>query len=110
MGHTEPGALVRDIRERHGISRGELARRAGLAEEEVGRIEDGRSSPTFDELRALLRSMGEEPVLASRRLAHSADPVHMATTRALAPAARLERALEWNRFASELSRAPHRNR
>lgn len=110
MGHAEPGALVRDTRERHGVSRGELALRAGLTEEEVVRIEDGRVSPTFDELRALFRSLGEEPVLASRRLAHSADPRHMATARALPPAARLERALEWNRFASELNRAPHRTR
>lgn len=101
---------MRQTRERHGISRSQLALRAGLTEEEVGRIEDGHASPTFDQLRALLRSMGEDPVLASKRLAHRADPAHMATAHALAPEERLDRAFEWNRFASELSRAPRRDR
>jgi hypothetical protein len=71
----------------------------------VSRIERGDVSPTFATLRALMLSMGEQPVLERRRLETDWDPVHMASTLARTPEERATLAISWNRLAGQLAAA-----
>jgi transcriptional regulator with XRE-family HTH domain len=63
----QPAELVRSTRERLGLSQRRLALRAGTTQAQVSRIERGEISPTFDTIRQLMLSMGEEVSLQPRR-------------------------------------------
>src|SRR3979490_2316867 len=52
--------LLRQARERAGLSQRELAQRAGTAQSVVARIERGLTSPTWDTLERLLEAAGYE--------------------------------------------------
>lgn len=97
--------LVRATRERLGLTQRELALRAGTTQAAVSRIERGLVSPTFKTLQELMISMGEEPVLAARRLPTDWDPLHMKSTLARSPEERLALAVSWNRMAGRLAEA-----
>jgi transcriptional regulator with XRE-family HTH domain len=97
--------LVRSTRERLGLSQRTLALRAGTTQAAISRIERGLVSPTFTTLRELMISMGEEPVLSSRRLPTEWDSVHMTSSLARTPEERLALALSWNRMAGRLAAA-----
>jgi transcriptional regulator with XRE-family HTH domain len=51
-------AIVREARSRARLSQRELARRAGKAQSEIGRIEAGRQDPTFATIERLVRAAG----------------------------------------------------
>ena len=51
-------ALVREARAQAGLSQRALARRAGVAQSEIARIEGGRQDPSFNRLERLLRAAG----------------------------------------------------
>jgi transcriptional regulator with XRE-family HTH domain len=72
----DPGAMVRDARQRHGLSQRRLAIRAGTSQDAISRIERGAESPTLVRLHGLLLVMGEELVLTTRPLPSplSAEP------------------------------------
>src|SRR3954452_11719247 len=55
----DAGALIRDARERHGISQQTLARRAATTQKQISRIERGEISPSVATLSRLLAAMGE---------------------------------------------------
>ena len=55
---TTPGTLLADARQRAGLTQRELAERAGTAQSVVARIENGRTSPTFETLERLVRAAG----------------------------------------------------
>ena len=55
-----PGAMIRDVRARCGLSQRELAERAGTSQSVVGRIEAGLSSPSVGTLERLLAAAGYE--------------------------------------------------
>lgn len=61
------GALVRETRERHGLSQSRLARRAGTTQAVVSRVERGVASPSLDTIRGLLAAMGWEIDVELRR-------------------------------------------
>jgi len=61
------GRLLKETRERHGLSQRRLARRAGTTQAVVSRIEQGRASPSVDTLERLLAAMGWELDLGLRR-------------------------------------------
>jgi transcriptional regulator with XRE-family HTH domain len=109
-GINDPAQLVRSTRERLGLSQRRLALRAGTTQAAISRIERGLVSPTFTTLRELMMAMGEEPVLAARRLPTDWDPAHMASTLARTPEERLELALSWNRMGRRLADAGRRAR
>lgn len=54
------GRLLREARERAGLSQRELAERAGTSQSVVARIESGRTSPTEGTLSRLLEAAGFE--------------------------------------------------
>ena len=54
------GALIREARERAGLTRAELARRARMSPSTVARYETGQSSPTIDTARRCLDACGFE--------------------------------------------------
>jgi predicted transcriptional regulator len=97
--------LVSSTRKRLGLSQRRLALRAGTTQAAISRIERGVVSPTFRTLRELMISMGEEPVLTSRRLPTNWDPVHMKSMLERTPEERLELAISWNRMAVRLAAA-----
>jgi transcriptional regulator with XRE-family HTH domain len=100
-----PAELIRSTRQRLGLSQRRLALRSGTTQAAVSRIERGVVSPTFATLRELMIAMGEEPVLSSRRLPTSWDPVHMASTLARTPGERLALAVSWNKLSGRLAAA-----
>src|SRR3954467_6295555 len=61
----EAGALIRNARERHGISQQTLARRAATTQKQISRIERGEISPSVATLARLLAAMGERLELAA---------------------------------------------
>lgn len=67
--HTGPdvGRLIRETRERHGLSQQRLARRAGTTQAVVSRIERGAASPSFDTVQRLLGALGWELDMRLRR-------------------------------------------
>jgi transcriptional regulator with XRE-family HTH domain len=51
-------AIVREARERAGLSQRDLARHAGKAQSEIAKIERGRREPTFATIERLVRAAG----------------------------------------------------
>lgn len=100
-----PGTVIKQHRDRIGLSQRSLARRAGTTQAAVSRIERGLTTPTWETVRALLLAMGYEPELSGRRLHGRWDPVHLAAVRERSPAERLELAMSTNRLAGRLRQA-----
>jgi transcriptional regulator with XRE-family HTH domain len=55
--------MVRTARRRAGLTQRELARRSGIPQPTISRIERGLISPTFDTLRPLIEGAGMELLL-----------------------------------------------
>jgi transcriptional regulator with XRE-family HTH domain len=100
-----PGEIVQQHREQLGLSQRSLARRAGLTQAAVSRIESGRAAPNWETVRALLLAMGYEPELTPRRLSGRWDPLHLAALRERSPSERFELAISANRLAGRLRQA-----
>ncbi len=62
------GLLVREARERHGLTQKQLAIRARTSQAAISRIERGLVSPTVETLEKLLAMVNEELVLGAREL------------------------------------------
>jgi transcriptional regulator with XRE-family HTH domain len=58
-----PGQLLREARERHGVSQKRLAMRASTTQSAISRIERDRISPSVETLRELLYLLGEDLTL-----------------------------------------------
>jgi transcriptional regulator with XRE-family HTH domain len=96
--------LVKSARRRYGLSQRRLAVRAGTSQAFISRIEQGDVSPTIRTLRRILLVMGEDLVIASRRLQSDGDHDGPAADehRGLSMDERLERGLAFSAFAAEL--------
>jgi len=94
--------LLRETRQRHGLSQRSLARRAGTSQSWISDIERDRVSPTEDALRRLLLCLGEELVMSTQRLAghsgHGALPLASAATMA----DRIIDGASWSELASAM--------
>jgi transcriptional regulator with XRE-family HTH domain len=95
--------LVRELRERHGLSQAALAYRAGTTQQAISRIEQGLVSPTVDMLSRLVRACGEELVLDARPRGVPFEDAQLAEQAALDMSERLGLASSWNRFAGEVT-------
>jgi len=87
------------------VSQESLARRAGLTQASVSRIESGQTSPRWDTVRALLLGLGLEPGISPRPLRSRANPAQLAAIRRRAPEDRLALAISANRLAARLNQA-----
>jgi transcriptional regulator with XRE-family HTH domain len=56
----DAATMVRTARRRAGLTQRELARRSGIPQPTISRIERGLMSPTFDTLLPLIRAAGME--------------------------------------------------
>lgn len=52
------GAVVRELREREGLTLAEVARRGGFGEHYPGRVERARADPRVSQLTRLARALG----------------------------------------------------
>ena len=102
---SEPGSLIRERREQLGLTQRALARRAGLTQAAVSRVERSRSSPNWETVRALLLAMGLAPELRASRLGGRWDPAHLAAALERSPTERLELAISANLLAGRLRQA-----
>ena len=98
-----PGALIRSARERHGLTKAQLALRAGTSQNAVSRAERDEVSPSVDTIQRLLGAMGERLELSVRRIDGDFDSDHLADSMTQTMGERLERSLAWNRFAGRLA-------
>ena len=89
--------LLREARERQGVSQRRLALRAGTSQDAISRIERGVESPTLERLANLMTVLGERLELDT---AHTPGVEHAAVP----PTARerLREAASWNLVASQL--------
>jgi transcriptional regulator with XRE-family HTH domain len=99
------GIVIREHRQRSGLSQRALALRAGMTQAAISHIERESAAPNWETVRALLLAMGYEPELGTRRLQGRWDPVHLAASRARSPSERLELAISANRLAGRLRQA-----
>jgi transcriptional regulator with XRE-family HTH domain len=97
-----PGQVIREHRQELGLSQRSLARRAGMTQAAISRIERGTGAPNWQTVRALMLAMGYEPELGARRLHGRWDPVHLAASLERSPAERLELAISANRMAGRM--------
>jgi transcriptional regulator with XRE-family HTH domain len=105
-----PAELVKSTRTRKGISQRSLAIRAGTSQSAIARIESGAEEVTWPRLRALMLSMGEEPVLTSQPMNGRYEPLDLLADRSLAPETRLANGIAFDKFATELAAAGRRAR
>lgn len=85
--------MLRMARRRAGLSQRELARRAGVPQPTVSRIERGRMSPSLDTLGPLIEACGMELEVVERPGA-GVDRTLIVQRLRMRPAERLQRAVE----------------
>lgn len=91
----KPSRFLRDARRRAAVSQRELARRTGVPQATISRIERGRVSPSTETLARLLDACGQE-LVAVERPGRGLDRTLIAEKLRLAPGDRARRAAaEW---------------
>lgn len=97
------GTALRRERERRGVSQSALARRTGVPQPAISRIEAGGEVPSLERFGRLLAGLGLRAELGLAPLAaHRGEPAHLAAIRRLTPGERIEQAAGWGGFAAEL--------
>lgn len=84
------GQLLREARERHGVSQKQLAMRASTAQSAISRIERDKVSPSVETLRELLYLLGEDLTLVAEERDSGIDRTLNAERLKLTPSERLE--------------------
>lgn len=98
----DPATLIKDARERHGLSQARLAHRARTTQAAISRIERGEEAVTWDRLRTLMSVVGEEPVVTTRPLDYFGDPQQLQRAREASREAGLRGGLASNRNVSRM--------
>lgn len=96
------GQLLREARDRHGLTQRQLAIRARTSQAAISRIERGLVSPTIETLEKLLAMMNEELVLDARAIDWGHDVTLNHGNLALSADRRLEKLEAWADFAQAL--------
>lgn len=104
------GELLREARERRGISQRALARRSGIAQPAISRIERGEESPSFERFAYLLSCLGLRPTVRLEPMPYRGDPEHLAVERQRTPGERLAGAFNAAILARELRTGVERAR
>ena len=84
-----PGRLLREARQRHGLTQAQLAMRARTSQAAISRIERDLISPSVAMLDRLLDLMGEELVLAAQPIDYGLDRTLFEKTLAMTASERL---------------------
>lgn len=102
-----PSDILRQARERAGLSQRALAERAATSQSVVARIELGTTSPSWETLSRLVTAAGFD--LDSRLTPRPVTGSHMladvARIRALTPESRLAEVANFHRFSAAVRRA-----
>jgi len=93
-----PGELLRETRQRHGVSQKRLAMRASTTQSAISRIERDRVSPSVETLRELLYLLGEDLELGAAERDFGIDRTLNAKNLTLEPAQRVRRGLAFADF------------
>jgi transcriptional regulator with XRE-family HTH domain len=99
------GDTLRETREHQGVSQRALARRSGIAQPAISRIERGLESPSFERFARLLSCLGLEPSLELKPLPYRGDRDLLLDQLRRSPSERLAGALNDAKLARELRRA-----
>jgi len=91
---SELGDILRAARERRGISQRALARRSGIGQPAISRIERGTESPSFERFAYLLSCLGLKPSVQLEPLPHGGDRDQVRDQLDRSPSERLEGALD----------------
>ena len=96
---TSP-SLLRDARSRAGLTQAELARRLGISQAAVAKLERPQANPTIATLEGALKGTGQQLVLSTEPLKRGIDETLVFEQLRLTPEqrlAQLERMYEWGR-------------
>lgn len=94
-------SLIRDARLAEGLTQAQLARRLGITQPSVARLEAAGDAVTVATLRRALNAMGRDLVLQAVEQAPSYDETLLVENLKLSPAERLSRMQSgYNRFQS----------
>jgi hypothetical protein len=103
MGMKDAADTIRALRTRHGISQRQLALRAGTSQAAISQLESGRRDLGVGTLERILLALGYRMNVVAEPLPLEGDERHFRADLAAPIADRLERALAWDRFATELA-------
>jgi transcriptional regulator with XRE-family HTH domain len=84
------GALIREAREAEGLTQAALARRLGITQPAIARLEAAGDEVTVATLQRALNAMGRALVLQAQKRPSSVDETLLHETLALTPAQRLD--------------------
>jgi transcriptional regulator with XRE-family HTH domain len=85
-----PGQLLREAREKHGVSQKRLAMRASTTQSAISRIERDRVSPSVETLHELLYLLGEDLELNASHRDSGIDPTLIDEALRRSPTERLD--------------------
>jgi transcriptional regulator with XRE-family HTH domain len=97
---SELASLLKDARGRAGLTQAELARRLGVSQAAVAKLESPKANPTVATLEGALRATGRQLVLSTGPLKRGIDETLVFEQLRLSPEqrlAQLERMYEWGR-------------
>ena len=93
-----PGRLVRETRQRHGLSQAELAARARTSQAAISRLERDLVSPSVATVAGLLHLMNEELVLETREVDWGHDETLLAANLRKTPDERFRHGVSFSRW------------
>jgi transcriptional regulator with XRE-family HTH domain len=102
---AELGTTLRTARERGGVSQRALARRSGIAQSSISRVERGAESPSFERFAYLLSCLGLKPTVDLEPIPYRGDRDLLLDQLRRSPSERLAGALNNAQFARELRSA-----
>jgi transcriptional regulator with XRE-family HTH domain len=95
------GQLLREARQKHGVTQAQLASRAQTSQAAVSRIERGLVSPTIDTAARLFDLLGEGLRVSAEPIDYGHDRTLLRENLRLTPEARIRRQADWaNRVAT----------
>jgi transcriptional regulator with XRE-family HTH domain len=104
------GHVIREARERHGLSQSELAYRALSTQQAISRVERGLVSPSVETLQRIATALGEELVVELRPRELPFDKSQLEANSRRSASERFARGIGWNRFAGKIAAAGARAR
>lgn len=105
-----PGFLIRDARRAEGITQAQLARRLGITQPSVARLEAAGDEVSVATLQRALNALGRSLELRATKLAASFDESLLRQNLELTPQARLERMTRGRARFADLAAATQRAR